>query len=507
MFSVLKICLARGRIFRRFLVQHGFVLFILGPMVVGAVAWVAERYLDLLRQPLVQLLAPAGGFPDRPSTILGLMVAALLWPSTLREVFGRPGRGQDLLDALPISELHRFLVAAWMSISRVLGLALIFVVGLWALEQEPTFFGADGGLPVRMGTLVLAFIALAMLNLLLVVVLMPLRLASTGRLLALAGVATLAVAQPWVSARWWLAPFAWAGRPIAAAGSAALSSDSRFLADPLAADMGVSSWLLLLGLSLGSAAVAGWVFVHRRRLDLEKAQSLDVPVERRGIPGFHWLEGRAARLPPSTLAQLRRDLLMILRRFSPAVPLALGLTLLADLLLVAVALDPSLPALWIHRAMVLAAFVGVLAMVSVVPFLLKEQLPVFWLEKSTGVALEHVWQTKWILSVLVVLPQVAVAGALIGWLGPGEGWQGIISVLQLIACAGIAATLVGITVFEIAEQPILGLLFSGFVSSALASLMIFYPQAWWLWLTFFGYFVSLVAGRAARRVRYTEVEL
>ncbi len=507
MFSVLKICLARARIFRRFLIQHGFVLFILGPMVVGAVAWVAERYLDLLRQPLVQLLAPNGGFPDRPSTVLGLMAAALLWPSTLREVFGRPGRGQDLLDALPISEARRFLVVVWVSISRVLLLALVFGIGLWTLEQEPTFFSADGELPSRMGTLVLAFVALAMINLLLVVVFVPLRLASTGRLLGLAGVATLALAQPWVPARWWLAPFAWTGRPMAVAGSAALSSDPRFLVDPLAADMGVSSGLLLLALTVASASLAGGIFVRRRRLDLEKAQSLDLPVERRGIPGFHWLEGRVTLLPPSTLAQLRRDLLMILRRFSPAVPLALGLTALADLLLVTVALDPSLPELWIHRAMVLAAFVGALAAVSVVPFLLKEQLPVFWLEKSTGVALEHVWQTKWILSGLVVLPQIALAGGLILWLGPGNGWQGVVSMLQLIASAGIAATLVGTTVFEIAEQPILGLLFSGFVSSALASLMIFYPQAWWLWLIFFGYFVSLVAGRAARRVRYTEVEL
>ena len=500
---VLKICLARGRLFRRFLSEHAFVLFILGPMVVGAVAWVAERYLNLLRQPLLQLLDPGSAFPDRASTVLGLVVAALLWPSSLREVFGRGGRGQDLLDVLPISEGRRFLAAAWVSIARVLGLALVFVAGLWALEQEPAFFELNGMLPARLAVLGLAFAAVAMLDLLLVVVLVPLGLASTGRLLGLAGAAIFILIAPFPSALWLLSPLSLVGRPLAAAGAAALGSNAAFLATHPTSP----SWMALLVFALLSATVAGWIFVVRRRGDLEKAQSLDLPAKRSGLPGQRLLQGLMDRLPPSTVAQLKRDLLMILRRFSPAVPLALGLTLLSDLMLILVAFDPNLPALWIHRAMVSAAFVGALAMVSMVPFLLKDQLPVFWLEKSSGVALDHVWQTKWILSALVVLPQVLVTGLLILWLSPGESWDRMISVLQMIATAGIAATLVGTTVFEIAEQPILGLLFSAFVSSAVASLMIFYPQAWWLWLAFFGYLVSLVSDRAARRVRYTEVEL
>ena len=146
-----------------------------------------------------------------------------------------------------------------------------------------------------------------------------------------------------------------------------------------------------------------------------------------------------------------------------------------------------------------------LAIVALVPFLLKHQLPRFWIEKSTGVDLERIWAAKlWTAALLALLP--FAAGVVILAAAPDLSSAGkAVAILQLAAAAWIVTSVLALAVFEIAAQPLLGLLFGSLLGLALAALFIFYPQAWWLWAVGYLWVASQIAGRATRRVRLVEV--
>ena len=519
-FSAGRILVARGRIFLRFLKQHAFVLFVLGPMIVGAVAWVGERYLDLLRNPLLDLLIADGGLDARASVLAAWAVTVLLWPSTLRELYGRGGAGQDLLDALPVREIDRCIVNAAVCVLRAWGIGLAGAALLWALGRSP-----EPVQPVEawLGA-ALALAVAALLTQVAAASAVRLGWASGRGLWAVVGTAFGLWAAPWSWPRLLLAPWRWIGEgltapaaralasgPVNGEGSVALPSGLQASPNVVSPNVVSPNVAALAVVGLVALALAVSLSLRFRRLDLERARQVELSRVGRSALGSAVLSKfwnlLPRRLSMAETEQLRRDLLMIARRFSPVVSLAMVTFLVALGAMVGISFDTELPSLWRLRAMVVAGVVACLAVVSLVPFLLKAQLPVFWLEKSTGVALEHVWRTKLVLAGLLAVPAVIAGAVPLGLLGPGGFVPVLYAVLQLALCGAMVAVLVGISVFEIAEQPVLGLLLSSFVAGGVSALVIFYPAAWWLWLVFFGYFASQLGARASRRVRYTEIEL
>lgn len=269
--------------------------------------------------------------------------------------------------------------------------------------------------------------------------------------------------------------------------------------------------LRVAAVELGAlVVVAGVLSVLRRRHDLEHVQQ--VLRSRSGGLLSRWLrrplpaplEWRLEQRWDATLtAGLRRDLRLVARRFSPVVQLAAALALACEALAVALVVGGRIAAQWHGEVLVIGGVLTVLAWSSVVPFLLSHELPRFWIERSTSVEPERVWGAKALLAGLLAVAPLAVGvGTIVVLLPLGEAW---LPALQLLAAGGSVAAVVGASVFEIAEEPHLGLLFAAFVGLALATLFVAYPKAWFLWLAGAGWVVGMMVDRGARRVRFTEV--
>lgn len=500
----LRILVARARLLRRWVVEHAFVLFVLGPIVVGGVLWAGERQLLALREPLGQLLR-ADAAPGPVGWGLAAVVLLALWTGTLREVYGRSRPGEDLLDALPVGEGSRFVAIAGSCLVRSLVPALLILGALAVLDDGPA---APGSWPVRAALVALAVATLAALDLLLVYVLAAVRWLTLPRLLAAAAVP--------------LAGFLWTPlRPLLHLASRPLEAPAALLEGALRSALGVAMPVGVAGelpyalrvaaVELGAlVVVAGVLSVLRRRHDLEHVQQ--VLRSRSGGLLSRWLrrplpaplEWRLEQRWDATLtAGLRRDLRLVARRFSPVVQLAAALALACEALAVALVVGGRIAAQWHGEVLVIGGVLTVLAWSSVVPFLLSHELPRFWIERSTSVEPERVWGAKALLAGLLAVAPLAVGvGTIVVLLPLGEAW---LPALQLLAAGGSVAAVVGASVFEIAEEPHLGLLFAAFVGLALATLFVAYPKAWFLWLAGAGWVVGMMVDRGARRVRFTEV--
>ncbi len=258
--------------------------------------------------------------------------------------------------------------------------------------------------------------------------------------------------------------------------------------------------------------VAGWLFLRYRRRDLERAAAVGwrsrSARRARALPrlaaGFRRLP--IARRESSVATQVGRDLLLVGRRFSPAVVLAAGLALVIEAAVFLVLPGLGFGDPWTRRFAVLGSVAAEVCLVALVPLLLKHQLPRLWLEKTSGVPPEEVWRAKLWLARLLAAPAVVLGGALL-WTLPGASGSGLgAALLQLLAAAWIVASMVGFAAFEIAAQPVLGLLFSSLVGMALAALFVVVPEVWWMWAALYLYLAGKLAARASGRVRFTEVE-
>ncbi len=508
----------RLRVLRRWLGAHAFEIFVLAPVIVGGVLWVVDRQLTHLREPLAGFAAGADPAPGSASLALALLLVAAALPATLRELYDHRG-ASGYLDALPVPPLSRFHATLAVELTRALPPIAVLLLATGALAGEvlpPASILAE-----RSARLLAALLALALSRVAVALAVVRFRLLARGRWLALGAVAALAVVLPHPAARLallpWLAP--------------AAQLETVFL-DALGVGGAATAWarpwpLALTVLALYLLARVLYLAWHRR--DLETANHFSSARAGRliarllalgaaprtsacgggsrpnpTVPGASWLLQLAPGQPAA--AQVGRDVALVLRCFSPAVPLAAGLALLLDAAVLAVLADLTLPELWRQRIAVAGLALSVLAVVALVPFLLKHQLPRFWIERSTGVELEQVWRAKlWTATLLAAAPASAGVAILLAAPGLGAVNRGA-AVLQLLAAAWIVTSILGLAVFEIADQPLLGLLFGSLLGLAVAALFIFYPKAWWLWAVLYAWVASQIAGRATRRVRLLEVE-
>ncbi len=492
----------RLRAFMRGVRAYGFEIFVLGPVIMGGALWVGHRHLALLRETLARTLtSDAGdlGSPANASLALALGLFVLQVPGTFRELYASH-RTDGFLEPLPVPRVDRFHAAIGVELARSMGPIVVLLLAASALagQSVPSLETAAG----RTASLMVALTLLGLLRFsatLLVVHWKPgKRRATAGLWLMIAVGIGLALWPPHPAFRLLLLPW-WA--PAAHLEKVFLGA----LQIPPVTD---ASWtgigaLAATGLVLYLLARSCYLSWHQR--DLERAGRLIAPPERQRAG---WLSALGLRPTRSDLTrplavQVARDVKLVLRRFSPAVLLCAGCTLLTLSGVLTLLFDTTLPDLWRQRLAVVGLTLAVLTMVSLVPFLLKYQLPRFWIEKSTGVDLEQIWKAKLWTAGLLALGPFAFGVAILS-VAPLSIDAKAAAVLQLTAAAWIVTSIVGLAVFEIAAQPLLGLVFGSLVGLALAALFAFYPQAWWLWAVFYLYVASQIAGRATRRVRLVE---
>jgi len=487
----------RLRAFLRGVRAHGFEIFFLGPMIVGGALWVADRNLGHLREPLTTLFEAQlagqslfGAQMLNPVSLSGVLLwIALGMPATLRELYGQRRVG-GFLDTLPISERSRFHASLGVELTRTLPTVLVLLVALGALGGQlvpnATVMGE------RIWRLLAALPCLVLARLVAALVVAhwrhPEQIAQIGRWLAGAAGLGLALVAPYPAFRLLLLPLLAPTTQLEITAFAALGVAGR--------TFGVWAELWTLALTtVGLYVVALPLYLAWHRRDLEIARRLMTVGENRRLRTrglcWPWL--------------INRDAKLILRRFSPAVLTSASLALIVQGGVLTVLFDPEMPALWRQRLAVCGITISVLAIVALLPFLLKFQLPRFWIEKSTGVDLDQVWKTKlWTAALLALLPWAT--GSLLLIAAPDlELTARLTALLQLAATSWVIASIIGLAVFEIAAQPLLGLVFGSLVSLAVAGLFIFYPPASWLWIPLYGYVASQIAGRATRRVRLLEV--
>ncbi|MEM7356543.1 MAG: hypothetical protein AAF657_37350 [Acidobacteriota bacterium] len=515
--STLFILRYRLRALGRAIRAHGFEIFCLGPVIVGGTLWVADRNLGHLREPLTQRVE-AGVITaaqlEVASLVLALLLVAISLPACFRELYGHR-RAAGVLDTLPVSEPVRFYVSLALEGIRCLPALVVLLILAGALGGE--ILPPLSVLIERVIRLLGALIVLAMARLVTTMVLVhwrsvtPSRWQTAGRWLGLTTYLALGLVAPHPALTLLLLPWLAPAAQLEVVVRQALGVRSEAMTpwgEPWA--LAVTALVLLL---LSRALYLAW-----RRRDLEVASRLTV--EPRSTAGEHPRAGAgllpqlfSGLAPPGRFgmtrplaAQIVRDLGLVRRRFSLAVPLSLAAALVFQAIAATLLLDARLDPLWRQRLAVVGLTLSALAAVALVPFLLKHQLPRFWIEKSIGVELEQIWRAKlWLAGLLATAP--FLAGALLLALTPDFGAVTKVTIILQLGAATLAvASILGLAVFEIAAQPLLGLVFGSLVGLAMAALFVFYPQGWWLWLVFYGYVAGQIAGRATRRVRLVEVE-
>lgn len=454
--------------------SQAFELFVLGPIVLGGALLIADRYLMVGAPFLASLLAEETS-ARRLGLLAALVFSALAAGGVFRELYGERA-GAGLLDILPVSETQRLVLAAVAAPIAALPAALLWTAGGYGLA---TWLDRDPVSPLRHLLLAWpAFLALVLLDYLLLQLAMRLRLL---RALPLA-VAIAALLAAWVfdPRSPLLLPWRLPGDLLASLWAA--NAGSRHPAE-------TPAFLALLG---AAAAGAALLFLAFRRRDLYPAQALVA-------------NSRALRLLPAARrpfsALVRRDLLLVLRRFSPLVPLAFaasaGLLALLPLLVSRSGLAPVPLARTFAAGGVLAAA----AWVVLLPYLLAGQLRTFWLESSLGATAAQLGRAKAATSLLLAAPAALTAAALALYLLPSEGGLAAISIL----CAALTlAVSMGLTIWETPLEPAIGLIYGLLVGGAAAALFVLAPAGWPFWLAAYGYLAVQLLGRVRQQVASLE---
>ncbi len=483
----------RGRALRRWIGAYAFELFCLSPIIVGGALWVLDRQLTHLRQPLARALRDAGESPSLACLGLALLLLAVALPATFRELYDHRG-ASGTLDALPIPATARFHASLAVELTRILPALGVLLLATGALAGELLPFSLD--LAERCARLAAALTVIALGRFVTALALAHFSLLARGRWLVIGALVLLALAAPESARRMIFLPLLAPAAQLQTVFSSALvdSGDSGMAAEP---------WTLA-ATALILYALAGGAYLTWHRRDLEVAARLSGARDH----GRRWtarLLDWQSRSGKAVAVQVVRDLALVLRRFSQAVPLAAGIALVLDAAVLVVLADGRLPELWQPRLAAAGLALSVLAVVSLVPFLLKHQLPRFWIEKSTGVDLEQIWKAK-LQTAAILAAAPVLAGTAILLAAPFDAAAKGTAILQLLAAAWIVTSILGLAVFEIAAQPLLGLIFGSLLGLALSALFVFYPQAWWLWAVLYVYVAGQIAGRATRRVRLLEIE-
>lgn len=474
--------LARWLGWYRQLRSQAFELFVLGPIVLGGALMIADRYLMVGAPYLAGLLSGETG-ALRLGLLAAMVFAALAAAGVFRELYGERA-GASLYDILPVAEKQRLLLAALASAVAALPASLLWTAGGYGLsywmKTEPLPLAQAWGLSF------LAFWSLVLLDFLLV------QLALRLGLLRAAALAIMAAA---LLGGWVFAPASPLLLPWRLPGDLLAGVWSAGLGPQQAAAAAGRPLLPLLALASVCASAAGALFLLYRKEDAGRAQAL--------VAG-----SRALRLLPAAKspagALVRRDLLLVLRRFSPLVPIAfaasLGMLALLPLLVARSGLEPMPLARSFSAGGVLAAA----AWVALLPYLLAGQLRTFWLESSVGATAAQLAKAKALTSLLLAAPAALVAAGLALRLLPSEG--GLTAIAILCAALTLAVSM-GLAIWETPYEPAIGLVYGLLIGGAIAALFVLAPAGWPFWLVAYVYLAVQLLGRVRQRIAVLEQPL
>jgi hypothetical protein len=499
--------LARWLGWYRQLRSQAFELFVLGPIVLGGALLIADRYLMVGAPYLAGLLASEKG-ALRLGLLAAMIFAALAAAGVFRELYGERA-GASLYDILPVSEGQRLVLAALASAVAALPASLLWTLGGYGLS----YWMETPPLPLleAWGLSFLAFWSLVLLDFLLVQLALRLSLLRAAAMAALA--AALLGGLVFAPTSPLLLPLRLPGDVLAGVWSAGLEPSQgeaagsprgeapRSLGSPPSpgppgeGGRGVRvSSPLLLQMAI-CATLAAILFLLFRKKDAGRAQAL--------VAG-----SRALRLLPAAKspagALVRRDLLLVLRRFSPLVPLAfaasLGMLALLPLLVSRSGLEP-LP---LARTFSAGGLLAAAAWVALLPYLLANQLRTFWLESSVGATAIQLAKAKAMTSLLLAAPAALAAAFLALRLLPSEG--GLTAIAILCAAATLAISM-GLAMWETPLEPAIALIYGLLIGGAIAALFVFAPAGWPFWLVAYVYLAAQLLGRVRQRIAVLEQPL
>lgn len=482
--------------FRRWLKANAFTLFVLGPMILIGFYFILEPYLIILAERLhraVVVWPVSHLYPV--AFVLTILFIALALSSTIREVYSLRS-ADSCLDALPVPEITRLNVTLFFRLLKNLpawGVLLIVLGNIGANgSRDPMRLITSASLTVG------AFAVISLLQILAALVLVHYRLFSAGRVMAQAvGLLVVVVLAQWHPL--FLLPLL----P---------------LATPTAAFSATLGWTLSLTGSASSVLDQPWlhpilitalyaltwrVYAHWRNADRERARKIMA----RRYGGRQWLAGRLHRwLGVAVAAQVQRDWQLTRRGFSSAVYVALSFALLFQCLFVLAVQRSELSPEWFSQlAQVCCAF-SVVSLTTLPAFVLKYQLPYFWIEKATGISPEDIWKAKFWYARLAAVPVWIASSVVVIVLSPFSSLDGVLLIVRLALIAFIVASVMGVMSFGIASHPVLGLVFSGIAAMMPAALFIFYWTGWPLWVYVYVTAMRSLGDWARGRVWFTEVE-
>lgn len=472
---------------------HAFELLALAPLILGAALWVLHRMLGDLRPLLRHRLGdhPLGGPLETFALLLVLALTGLQLPAVWRELLARSPLS-DACDASPTPPLARWYAALLAMVGRQLAAAGVIAFAALALA-DPT---SRQDWPGWLASLLAMSLALALVQLVLGLVLVRFGLLTDGALLLLSlGLAALALLPhgSLLLFPWWPATSLLHGVLAQALGLGPPSHVAWWTWGAL----GLEALVLL---PLGARLWLRWWRPLRASVDLA----------RRPGPG---LAGRFEAWLPHLVsgstalrALVVRDLRLIWRRFSAAVPIALSTAALVWGAVLLGLIYGSPDGTGRRPLVIVGAGLVAVVVAALGPLLLAYQLPRLWMEKGSGVDFALLGKAKSTTTLLLVAPWLLSTAALpliFGDPTTGAAW----GTAGLAMLAGwMSSAMVAATVWEVASQPLLGLLLSALLGFAFAALLAFYPHAWWLWWVLHLWILGMVAGRAGRRVRFTEIE-
>lgn len=469
---------AKLRILRRTLWDNAFTLFVLGPLIVGGFWFILQ---PTLARAAEWTQAAADGLGDSDQLAIGLALSILLTaagiPSALREVFAI--RTPDsTLDALPMQVRWRF---GLISITQTLRNLPAFIA-LWA--GLALLSAVAGGEFPRPGKMIPAMAVLGIVQILGALLLLHGGQFRTGRLLA---IAAAALGLAWVVRD--VPQAVWLSGPLAPPAAFFANKIEAALHGPAPAGFW-AHWLTQLGVMLFLRIWVPPLYGRWREDDRELAER--ALTQRRRL-----LAGVESRLRGAfgleTAALLARDLRLALRGFVPAttVAIAAAVLCLSGGFLAGAQLEP----VWRGLAAQLGVALGCLSMSALAPLMLARQLPMHWLELSSGAAPQSLWKSKTWLALLVSAPVLLVGCALAPTLGL-DGWS-LAAFAARIALGWVTmATIIGLLAFEIAPSPVLGLLLGGLFAVGVCG---FYaiPNYWPIGLFLYAYVMNALKERAS----------
>lgn len=439
---------AKVLMLRRLLGRNAFLVFVIGPLIVGGFAFILE---PLFQRASGWLQASAPDWTGADLLAVSLFgVTALIAAgsgSAVRQAYGL-GSPDSYLDALPLRSGPRFHLAVLSQFLRNLPAWL----AAWGLVEILARTADVETRSYQPGAALLVFVEVALLQMLAVMLLVRL---GALRTVGAFGVGLAAGAGALVVRQVPAAAILFGPLLIPA------SFWQRAIGDAVGGGPTPPGWMPTAAAQAASAAVLYWftAWFYSRWRDEDRERALALLSRRRSsvVLAPAWL---IKRLGAPLAAQLGRDLLLLRRVFSPVVFVAAAGALLFWAAGLTAALTEIVGPIWTSPLVVACSGMAAISISALAPLLLQHQLDRLWLECATGAQPDGIYRSKLLMARILSLV-VWVAFLPLVWLTPASGWTLALFPVQMLLSCLSGASVIGAMAIGIAPSPVLGMLLGG----------------------------------------------